>query len=293
MKPMLRQEPQDPYSQAISGLVKKTLIIVGVFVVLGIVGVGFLLIKTSGKKTSSKAEPSASPEVLSVQQESSTPPQPSNSPIPSPTRSATSIPSASPSVTASPSTAPSMTPTIMPTTSPSSTPQSKTINADAALDGYIDGVGKFTTSGDIRVGSSTNAAIRGFLSFDITSINMPQFKSAKFRIFQSSVKNNPYTTGQDIRVDLVNYGGSLDPGDYSTASVTPSFAILSTSNSQGWKELDISQIVKQTRESGRSTLQLRLHFTIESQGDEKYASFESGENTLKTNNIPQLIVEYK
>lgn len=290
-------DSNDPYSSAIKSLVKKTVIIVGAFVLIAVVGVGYLAVKSGLKTKSTGSVAEESPAVLAETTQASATITPTLMPLPtiqlSPSPSVTSKPTNSPSP--SPTSSPTITPTQSPrpTITPSPTASAKTIQASAALDGYAQGTGLFNTNSDIRVGSMSNGSLRGFLSFDVNSINTSDVKNLKLRLYQNGVKGNPFTSGGDIRIDLVNYGSSLDPGDYSTSSLIPSFTTISNNASSGWKEADILDLAKKTKAENRQYLQLRLHFNFESEGAENYVSFESADNALKTNNLPQLLIELK
>lgn len=290
-------DKNDPYSQAISSLVKKTLLILGVFFIVGIAGAGYLLTK-SGLKLSGSSKKVATAEVLAAQKEQvqdqsssestiapTATPAPSNSAAPSP------MPTNSPTPTPSPS--PTSKPTNSPTPAPTSPPVTKTrsIKSTGQLDGYIDSKGGMNTGAEIRIGSTKNAAVRGFLSFDISSIDIKELNKAKLRIYQTGDKNNPFQNGTDIRIDSVNFGSSLDPSDYSTSSLNSSFATVTNSNAVGWKEVEITELVKNAKKDGRQNLQFRLHFNFETEGTENYVNFESGENAQKTNNIPEIQLE--
>jgi len=268
-------KPSDPYSEAIKKLVKKTLIVMGICMILGAVGIVYVISKSGLKIFPTKQQPVA----LAVL------PTPSPSASPSPTAS-TSTPTPSPSAESTNSPSPTPEPTSTPSLKPTTTPSL------SSLDGFIDSTGVVNTSGEIRVGS-VQKIVRGFFSFDISNNNAAEVSKAKIRLFQIGVKNNPFTNGNDIRVDFVNFGSSLDPSDYATASLNPSFSVVTTDNTAGWREIDVTSFFLQSKQSALSQLQFRLHSNFESEGSEAYVIFESGENRAKSNNIPVLVFELK
>jgi len=87
----------------------------------------------------------------------------------------------------------------------------------------------------------------------------------------------------------------LDVKDYALAALSSSFATLSNSSQIGWKEVDVTEQVRDDFSNARSFSQFRLHFEKEVTGtnlDGDYVFFESSENTLETGNTPQLLVKY-
>jgi hypothetical protein len=171
-------DPNDPYSAAITSLVKKTLIVLGILLIVGASGIGYIAVK-SGLKMSgkSKAAAPAQAEVLSAQESPTDTPVPiTPSPLPSPTLTSSPLatppntPSPTPTSTSTPTLTPSPSPTLTPSPTATPTPQAKTkvFKSVAALDGYIS-AGSATTNTEIHVGSMTKGPVRGFLTFDISS----------------------------------------------------------------------------------------------------------------------------
>jgi len=292
-----KNQSNDPFSGAVKSLVVKTVITLSVIAIIFFGAVGFIIIKNKSKSTQAKTiqespTPTQISEVLSV----TTTPTTSSNPTPSPTASPTSLASAQPSPTNSPTPLPTAIPTkssSATTPTPTPSPQTKTISATSSLDGYQSSVGDVISTADIRIGATKTKTTRGFISFDLTSQKI-QVKKATFKLFQAKVEGNPYTQGGQIKIDTLNYGNTFDSSDYSISSNIPSFATLSDNTNSEWKSVDITQILNDAIAQAKTNIQFRIHFTIESLGKTDlgdFAIFESSENTLKTNNTPQISIE--
>lgn len=267
-----------------------------IILLIAMVAIYFIAKTFYGKKKANTAVPSDTPGA-------SLPPSDTPSPLTSPTTSIspstipsstpTTKPSASPSPTLTPLQSPSLTPSATPVATPN-TQQGQTLSGQASLDGYQSNNGTGNGGGEIKIGRNTTAVTRGFLSFDISSLKGKTITSATLRLYQVSQTGTPYTTGGDLKIDHVAYGDTFDSADYSVSSLSSSFATLSNNTTKEWKEVSITEKVKDDLANNRSHTQYRLHLSTETMGGTPsgdYALFESTENTLKTGNTPQILIK--
>ena len=223
---------------------------------------------------------------------------PAPSPSPSPTSEAT--PSADAAVSPEPSPdsspEPSPSPTPSPTPSPSPETQSTTLKSQAGHDGFRASNGGGNDSLDIRVGRNSLLIIRGFLSFKIEDLpDDITIEAAELKVYQTGITNNPYGVGLRVMVDHFDYGDSLDHADYSLSSISSSFATLSSDGTVGWKEIDVTDQLKNDLNNSRIRSQFRLHLATEAVGGTPtgdFALFESGDNSHGTGNLPELTIKY-
>lgn len=119
---------------------------------------------------------------------------------------------------------------------------------------------------------------------------------ATLRLYQTSVIGDPYGVGGgSIKVDHLDYGDTLDNSDYAVAALSTSFATLSTSSSVEWKEVSVTDALRDDRTNSRSRSQYRIHFATEATGGDvtgDFAYFESADNNTGSGNTPQLVVRY-
>jgi hypothetical protein len=168
-------------------------------------------------------------------------------------------------------------------------------NGSVNVDGYVrnDGITVNTTissTGD----TNSNVGERGLVGFDISSIQGKTVVSATLRIYQYIVTGSPYTDLGTIVVDHINFGSSMDVGDYSLAALASNIGTISSNATYEWKTLDVTSYVQADLVAGRTSSQYRIRFTTETDlgGDTDYSGFESAENNGSTGNKPELVVTY-
>lgn len=180
---------------------------------------------------------------------------------------------------------------------PESQIQSKTIKATTTLDGYAASNGSGNNTVDIRVGRNTFAVTRGFVSFDLTTLpDNIEIESANLKLYQTHVTGDPYSIGGSLKIDHMEFGDILDGNDYALAPLQTNLATLTTNSDVEWKEVVVTEALKQDIKNSRLRSQYRLSFATETIGGESggdFAYFESGENFVGTGNIPELLVRYK
>jgi hypothetical protein len=195
-------------------------------------------------------------------------------------------------------TSPPLNPATTETTniSVTSAPISKNVlvRSKASLDGYLSSSGKIDVASDIRIGRNTESVLRGFLSFDLNDLPKGvQIQNATLRLYQTNIEGGPFLQMGALKIDHLNYGDSVDANDYAVAALSSGFATIPQSTGNSWKEIDVTARVKDDVANARSFSQFRIHFTTEKMGTTvDFISFESTENTNKSGNAPQLLVDY-
>lgn len=188
------------------------------------------------------------------------------------------------------------TPTEKPKTYLSFNSREMTLSAESRIEGFRSSNGSGSTNSNIRAGRDSELVTRAFVSFDITEIpEGSEIISSTLRIFQTKTLGNPYKVGGDLLIDHLDYGDSLDAGDFATPALLSNFEVFSDKASTGWRKVDVTDQVINDVLSARPYAQFRLHFEKEVVGDDEngdFAYFESSENTQRSGNTPELIIEY-
>ena len=265
-------ENKKPASKASSGNMstqQKIFIVIAIILVFGVIGGAFWFGSTRKKQES---EPSPSPTTES-----------SPTAVPEGEEGIES-PNPSPVVTSSPS----------PTPSPTPVTQEKVITATASLDGYRGSNGFGSDSLYILIGRNISVIQRGFVSFDLSSLpSGAVIESATLRMYQQKIVGNPYGVGGSLKIDHLDYGGSLGNEDYGASSISSNFTTLTNNAILEWKDANVTDTLKNDLSNGRSNSQYRIRFSTESTGTSSdLVYFESADNSQGTGNLPQLIVKY-
>lgn len=198
--------------------------------------------------------------------------------------------------TITPSTTGMITATPSSTTTPSPNIKTKILSSSSDLDGFRSSNNGGNNSVEIRAGRNSNLVTRGFVSFDLT--DLPQganVTEASLRLYQVKIIGSPYSAGGQLKVDHLNYGDSLNSEDYGLAALSSSFATLTSNPTLEWKDLNVTDYLRDDLENARSRSQFRIHFQIESTGGNvtgDFAYFESADNNTGSGNTPQLVVKY-
>jgi len=173
-----------------------------------------------------------------------------------------------------------------------------TIYSEAALDGSVKASGGVYPSNQIFLGDDNgNNIARGFASFDISSIPAgATIHQATLRMHQSGRTNYPYTDfGSVVIVDHLDYGSTLDAGDFNLAALQPNIGTLSDNIIMEWKTLDVASSVQDDENNGRERSQYRLRFFPNETDNDDSADatrFESGDNYYGADNLPELVITY-
>jgi len=136
---------------------------------------------------------------------------------------------------------------------------------------------------------------RGLFSFDIGSIpNAAIIQSATLRVFQfGSLGNWPTTHGPAI-VSHVDYGGSLDAGDYNGTNISYNIGTISSSTAAGWRELEVkSAVIAANGALPRAQFRVELaNLDSNNDGQGQTANFYTASDTGGTGRRPELVVTY-
>lgn len=175
--------------------------------------------------------------------------------------------------------------------------KTKTIVSTPDLDGYRSSNNSGNNSQEIIVGRNLSFVARGFLSFELKDIPPDaNISEVLLRIYQVKMTGNPYTAGRDLRVDHLTYGDNLDTSDYGIPALYSNFNSLPRGErNPHWKEADVTEKVKGDIANARGTSQFRIHFQRETTGGDETGDFvhlESSENSLGSNNPPELLLKY-
>jgi hypothetical protein len=138
-------------------------------------------------------------------------------------------------------------------------------------------------------------AYRSIVSFPNSALPAgATITKAVLRVYQLHVIGTPYVTHGSVQVGHLIVGPALVEAAYDHPLLsTP--GLISTDRTEGYKELDVTSAVLADRASGRGLTQFRLEFAVmDSNGDgqNSLATFEDGNGSQGTNNIPQLHLTY-
>lgn len=224
-------------------------------------------------------------------------PTPTESPTPTPEEESDETPTPTPTKKPTNTPSPKPTPTATPTSTPTST--TTTLSPTASLDGFQSNNGGGNAGLDIRAGNgsfvgapSYELVTRGFVSFDISSIpSGATIEKATLRLYQKSVSGTPYSGGNKLIADHLDYGGTFENSDYNVSTISSNIGTLTENTTVEWKDLDVTDAFKADRTAGRTRSQFRFRLSTETDGDgsEDFAYLDSSESA---SNTPQLVVKY-
>jgi hypothetical protein len=195
-----------------------------------------------------------------------------------------------------------------------------TIYSEAAIDGYSitsSGGGSTTayaTGDSLYVGDSASSGqYKGYVSFSRSGLSatLTRFRQATLYAYQYAVNGVPYTDldytyicgiiigggyrycDRDVMAAHVDLGTSLGAAD-ATAPVLSGSYELSTSETVGYKSVEVLPAVEADRLAARSRTQFRLELYVASDGDfvSDYGAFYTGDYAT-TSVRPRLVVTYE
>lgn len=189
---------------------------------------------------------------------------------------------------------PSPEETSNPTPTPTPETIEKIITSSASLDGYRGSNGFGRDDLYILVGRNLSVIQRGFVSFDLSSLpSDATIENATLRIYQEKVVGNPYGVGRDLMLDHLDYGNSLGNEDYGVSAISSSVAILTNNTTVEWKDVNVTDSLKNDLSNGRNKSQYRILFPSDVVGaTSDLVYFESADNSQGTSNLPQLVIKY-
>lgn len=279
--PFISDKPKKSKKLSLKNLDKKSTAIAGAIIILIILVGSFILFNTNKPKKSSKDK--ITPTITEEESEDITP-----TITPKPTKAPTSTPR--PTITV-----PTLTP-VPPTPTQEPVSHTSVINSDPSLDGFQSSNGGGNGGIEIRAGRNATLIVRGFVSFSLSTIpSGANITKATLKVYQHDTEGDPYGVGLRVMVDHLAYGDSFENSDYNLSSISSSFARLSENSDIGWKEVDVTDRVRDDMTNNRSRSQYRLHFaneTIGGTGTGDFVYFESADNHFGTGNIPQLVINY-
>jgi hypothetical protein len=176
-----------------------------------------------------------------------------------------------------------------------------TILSTAALDGHVHstgnaqvGVNYYVAYGDYADAQGPVSGVRGFVSFDITTIPAgATVQEATLTLFQKSTVGSPFADLGSNVVDHVVYGLVLEAGAYSRSGLGDAIATFPPDLTPGPKTVVVTSAVA-TDVGARPQCQFRLRFTTESDNDgqsDSIAYYSSGQATSEDQR-PRLVVTY-
>lgn len=173
-------------------------------------------------------------------------------------------------------------------------------NSAVNVDGYVYSTGTVEQGASINAGDyetvRPDASLRGFVGFDISSIQGRTIVSATLRVYETVTgdADEVYLKLGNLVVDHVNFGSNLDSSDHSGGTLTSNIGTISTSGTSEWKTLDVTTYVQADVDAAptRTSSQYRLRFTtdINDDGINDVIRIEDADNTRGTGNIPELVV---
>ncbi|MCJ7805643.1 DNRLRE domain-containing protein [Patescibacteria group bacterium] len=223
------------------------------------------------------------------------------SPTPTPTPTPTQEASLSATISAVATPTGVVTPTHTPTPTPTPTTITLVLSSTSGLDGFRANNNGGNNNVDIRVGNgafvgvpSYELVLRGFVSFSLSSIpSGVTIEKATLRMYQRSVSGTPYVGENNLIIDSIDYGGELASDDFARSPIFSNIGTLTKNSSVEWKDLEVTESVKNDISSGKGRSQFRLRFANETDGNGNadQAFFDSS-NSGYDGNKPQLVVKY-
>lgn len=166
------------------------------------------------------------------------------------------------------------------------------------IDGHVaNDDGADPTNTVIQVGESAappGRITRGLAGFDLSSIPISStIISATLKVYQYQVDGSYSGLGNAIRVDVVDFGNSIDAGDYSSAALVSNIGNISTNANCEWKTLDVASSVQTRLSSGY--IQFRLYAAGITAGPPKDAGlfYPADYTPGDSSDAPQIVVTYR
>ena len=180
-----------------------------------------------------------------------------------------------------------------------------TLLGNAGLDGWVSSSGTvFSTGTTVDVGDIDGLLLpsppplpdgaRGFWSFDLAALPpTAMVVTATLTAYQASANAATYASHGVVTLDHLDYGATLDAGDYSVAAIASGFATLSSDAIVGNKSVDVTAAVQLNHAALHPRSQFRARFSLmdsDFDGLPDIAQFTSAESTVEP--PPVLTVTY-
>lgn len=175
-------------------------------------------------------------------------------------------------------------------------PVTVVLRSSTLLDGYVFDGGVAELGNHIYVGDVTaNTSVRGFVSFDLTPLPAgATVTSATLSMYQWVVIGTPYAVLGSQLVDHLDFGATLDPGDFALAALSSGFDTLASDDTIGPKLLSVTAQVVADLTAARVRSQFRIRFAVATDTDasEDSCSFRRADATTASE-VPTLSVTYQ
>jgi uncharacterized protein YraI len=157
----------------------------------------------------------------------------------------------------------------------------RTVVLNASTSGTVREDGRVSTSGGSVGDDSSNRGLRGFVAFDLSGLSGTDIIRARLDLSDYSKHGHPFDELDALVVEDVNWGSSLDGGDYDRSAS----ATLKTINDEGGLDdtLDVTGRVADRLDEGQRTFRIRLRFEKNSNDDntEDRISWNSARLTIR------------
>lgn len=126
----------------------------------------------------------------------------------------------------------------------------------ASAVGFIDNDLNLDNQGIAKIGRDSETITQGFLGFDLTTIdNKQNLESATLKVYQSKITGNPYSLG-NLYLSSIQLPNGIESLKFTQE--TNGLLILSRDENLEWKNLDVTQFVKQNT---TKELYFRIYFS--------------------------------
>lgn len=165
----------------------------------------------------------------------------------------------------------------------------------AALDGFVTSAGSAVAAGGGPFVGDLDASTAGlvgrtFYSFDLSALPAgATITGATLRVQAAVLQGAPFTTLGVVALDHVDYGTSLDAGDFALAALSPTTPTLLSTPTLTLVALDVTAFVQADRSAARPRVQFRLRFSpfgSDNDAANDYVSFTDTEVSNVAGGIP-------
>jgi hypothetical protein len=148
-------------------------------------------------------------------------------------------------------------------------------------------LGTTTGAGNVPLTVGTDAGKfdhvgRGFCSFPLAQVRVLQ---ATLRMSQYEAGPGSYAGGEEVVVDRVDIGAALDGSDFDAPADEVEIGTLSTSATIGFKQLDVTQSLRNAVASSRTKAQFRFRYRDDLTVETEHVRFE-GVSDFNGNPMP-------
>jgi hypothetical protein len=176
-----------------------------------------------------------------------------------------------------------------------------TLASEPSRDGNVRNDGTVLTAGGAPFTGDIDASTLGvygrqFFSFFLEQIPPGALiESALLRLDQQAVSGSPYLSHGALLLEHVDFGPSLDAGDFDVAPLSGGL-VLAPNATVGLKTLDVTALLQADLAAGRRRAQFRLRFatlTTDTDGENDCAFFADAENSVGGGTVPILEIRLR